>query len=241
MIDIIPAIDLIDGHAVRLTRGDYGKKKVYDSDPVSVALRFADMGISRLHMVDLDGAKVSRPCNLNVLESVAASLSIEIEWGGGICSSESLSDVFEAGATHAVIGSIAVNAPHLMDSWISEYGEKIILGADIRDGDVAVKGWTETTSVSASELIGRFVRKGLQTVICTDISRDGMLEGPSFELYKSLIDDYPQIKLIASGGVSSMNDLRLLDSAGVHGAIVGKAIYENRITPEEISKWLQKE
>lgn len=241
MIEIIPAIDLIDGCAVRLTKGDYGQKKVYDSDPAVLAMKFADSGVRRIHVVDLDGAKVSRPVNLNVLEKISSEVSIEIEWGGGIASGEHLRDIFSAGATQAIVGSLAVKNPELFSQWLSDYRsqDKIILGADTKKGKIAIKGWLEDTDVTVDDLIRKYAPMGLKSVICTDISRDGMLEGPSFDLYRRLVEEYPDIVFTASGGISCMDDIRKLDSDKVQKVIVGKAIYENRITLNEISKWSQ--
>lgn len=236
MIEIIPAIDIIGGHCVRLSQGEYGRKKVYDVSPREMASRFADCGVRRIHLVDLDGAKASKPMNIKVLEEVS-SLPVEIEWGGGISSGEALESVFEAGATHAIIGSVAAMRPQLFRSWLEKYGKRMILGADIRDGLVAVKGWSENSGIPIRELLNSF--NGLAEVICTDISKDGMLEGPSFMLYKQLQEEFPQLSLTVSGGISGMDDLRKLDALGLRKVIIGKAIYENRITLEEIRQWSQ--
>jgi len=239
MIEIIPAIDIIDGHAVRLTKGDYDLKKVYDVNPVDMAKKFSDIGVNRIHMVDLDGAKVSHPKNLSLLEEVAASVDVEVEWGGGIYTSKDLKDVFSAGAAQAIIGSIAVKDQELLISWLNEFGNRIILGADTNSGKVAIKGWTETSSMTIDDLINRFAPYGLDSVICTDISKDGMLQGPAVDLYCRLISKYPDIVFTASGGVSSMNDIMELNDKGVKKVIVGKAIYENKISMEDIEKWSQ--
>lgn len=236
MIEIIPAIDIIGGHCVRLSQGEYGRKKVYDVSPREMASRFADCGVRRIHLVDLDGAKASKPMNIKVLEEVS-SLPVEIEWGGGISSEEALESVFETGATHAIIGSVAAMRPQLFSTWLEKYGKRMILGADIRDGKVAVKGWSENSGIPIRELLNSF--NGLAEVICTDISKDGMLEGPSFMLYKQLKEEFPQLSLTVSGGISGMDDLRKLDALGLRKVIIGKAIYENRITLEEIRQWSQ--
>lgn len=239
MTDILPAIDLIDGRCVRLTKGDYGQKKVYDASPVDMAKRYADCGVRRIHLVDLDGAKISAPVNLRTLERIADSVDVELEWGGGIASEENLSSVFSAGADKAIIGSVAALRPELFSRWLGIWGQKLIFGADLRNGKVAVKGWQEETSTPLALLMERFIPLGLRECICTDISRDGMLEGPAFNLYRELGDTYPGIGFTASGGISSMADIEKLNEMGVPRAIVGKAIYENRITLKDISSWLQ--
>ena len=236
MIEIIPAIDIIDGKCVRLSQGDYDSKKVYDYSVLDMALRYADCGVRRIHMVDLDGAKISRPANLKALEQVASRVRLEIEWGGGISSSEALKSVTDAGATCAIIGSIAVKDPDLMSCWLSTYGpEKIILGADVREGKVAVKGWLEDSQKTIRDLLADY--PSLTQVICTDISRDGMLEGPSFDLYGELQKGYPGITFTVSGGISGMQDIERLDSMGLRKVITGKAIYEHRISLKEIERW----
>lgn len=236
MIEIIPAIDIMDGRCVRLTKGDYGTRKTYDAPVVEMALRYQDCGVRRIHMVDLDGAKASMPVNLRALESVASKTGLELEWGGGISSDEALTDCFNAGATCAIIGSVAVKNPSLMSSWLDKFGPgRIILGADVREGKVAVKGWLEDSEKTVEGLIEDFPT--LNQVICTDISRDGMLEGPTFELYRKLQAVYPDICFTVSGGISSMDDIEKLDSLGLKKVIVGKAIYEGRITLKDIEKW----
>lgn len=238
MMQILPAIDIIDGRCVRLTRGDYAQKKVYDASPVDMAARYADCGVTRIHLVDLDGARLSAPANLAVLEQIASRGEVETEWGGGIADETALRNVFDAGATKAIIGSVAALKPALFADWLTRFGvDRLILGADVRDGKVAVKGWQESAGLSASALIAGF--EGLQEVICTEISRDGMLGGPAFDLYKSLQTEFPSVAFTASGGISSMDDLRALDAMGMPRAIVGKAIYENRISLEEIKLWSQ--
>lgn len=238
MMQILPAIDIIDGRCVRLTRGDYAQKKVYDASPVDMAARYADCGVTRIHLVDLDGARLSAPANLAVLEQIASRGEMETEWGGGIADEKALRNVFDAGATKAIIGSVAALKPALFADWLTCFGaDRLILGADVRDGKVAVKGWQESAGLSASALIAGF--EGLQEVICTEISRDGMLGGPAFDLYKSLQTEFPSVAFTASGGISSMDDLRALDAMGMPRAIVGKAIYENRISLEEIKLWSQ--
>jgi phosphoribosylformimino-5-aminoimidazole carboxamide ribotide isomerase len=239
MIEIIPAIDLIDGRCVRLTRGDYGQKKVYDGAPVEMAQRYADAGVTRIHLVDLDGAKAGAPCNLRTLEAVAAAVPCELEWGGGISSPEALESVFNAGATHAIIGSIAALQPERFEEWLSRFGARLILGADVRDGLVAVKGWTSLSQLSVEDLVQRFLPLGLKECIVTDISRDGMLGGPSSALYQRLQEAFPALSFTVSGGISSMDDIRALDAMGLKKVIVGKAIYEERITLKDIALWSQ--
>ncbi len=239
MIQIIPAIDLIKGRCVRLTRGDYEQKKVYDGVPADVARRYADAGVRRIHLVDLDGAKAGEPCNLKVLESIAKVVDCELEWGGGIGDSKALERVFSAGATHAIVGSVAALEPELFEKWQRLYGGSLILGADVRDGLIAVKGWVEQATVTVEELVQRFQPLGLKECIVTDISRDGMLQGPSTALYQRLQQTFPELSFTVSGGVSGMDDIRTLDAAGLKKVIVGKALYEERITLKDISSWLQ--
>ena len=239
MIEIIPAIDLIDGRCVRLTRGDYGQKKVYDGAPVEMAQRYADAGVSRIHLVDLDGAKAGSPCNLRTLEAVASAVPCELEWGGGISSPEALESVFNAGATHAIIGSIAALQPERFEEWLGRFGSRLILGADVRDGLVAVKGWTSLSQLGVEDLVQRFLPLGLKECIVTDISRDGMLGGPSSALYQRLQEAFPTLSFTVSGGISSMDDIRALDAMGLKKVIVGKAIYEERITLKDIALWSQ--
>lgn len=252
MIRIVPAIDLIGGRCVRLTRGDYATKKVYDASPVETARRYADCGVQRIHLVDLDGAKASRPCNLSVLEQIAAAVSCELEWGGGIASSEDLARVFDAGASHAIIGSVAALQPERFEEWLSRWGSRMILGADVRQTEgrwrVAVKGWQEEAPLSLAAILARFAGQpaknaagALREAIVTDIGRDGMLQGPTTGLYVQLQAAFPQVTFTVSGGVSSMDDIRALDAAGLQKAIVGKALYENRITLKDIALWSQKE
>ena len=239
MIESIPAIDLIDGRCVRLTRGDYGQKKVYDGAPVEMALRYADAGVSRIHLVDLDGAKAGSPCNLRTLEAVASAVPCELEWGGGISSPKALESVFNAGATHAIIGSIAALQPERFEEWLGRFGSRLILGADVRDGLVAVKGWTSLSQLGVEDLVQRFLPLGLKECIVTDISRDGMLGGPSSALYQRLEEAFPTLSFTVSGGISSMDDIRALDAMGLKKVIVGKAIYEERITLKDIALWSQ--
>ena len=252
MIRIVPAIDLIGGRCVRLTRGDYATKKVYDASPVETARRYADCGVQRIHLVDLDGAKASQPCNLAVLEQIAAAVSCELEWGGGIATTDDVERVFSAGATHAIVGSVAALQPERFEEWLSRWGSRMILGADARQTEaagaaglegwrVAVKGWQEEAPLSLDAILRRFAGRELREAIVTDIGRDGMLQGPTTGLYVQLQAAFPQVTFTVSGGVSSMDDIRALDAAGLQKAIVGKALYENRITLKDIALWSQKE
>ncbi len=238
MIEIIPAIDIIEGKCTRLSQGDYATQKNYGGDPAEWARAFAGCGIRRLHLVDLEGAKASTPQNLRTLEKIAGLGLLKLEWGGGIKEDDALASVWNAGADWAIIGSIAAKEPMRMQGWLQTYGSRIILGADIRNGKVAVSGWLEDSGIGLDSLIESF--KGLEQAIVTDISRDGMLQGPAFDLYKGLQTRFPALKTIVSGGVSSMDDIRRADSMGLPGIIVGKAIYENRITLNDISLCLQK-
>lgn len=241
MIQIIPAIDLIEGRCVRLTRGDYGQKKVYDGAPADLARRYADTGIRRIHLVDLDGAKAGEPRNLKVLEAIASAVDCELEWGGGIAHTEALKSVFQAGATHAIAGSVAALKPELFEEWLGLFGKAMILGADVRDGRIAVKGWLEQVPVTIDDLVKRFLHLGLKECIVTDISRDGMLEGPSTALYQRLQSAFTELSFTVSGGISSMDDICALDAMDLKKVIVGKALYEGRITLKDIALCLQKE
>ena len=241
-VEIIPAIDIIEGRCVRLSQGDYAKTKVYDASPVDMAKRYADCGVRRIHVVDLDGAKASAPKNLKTLEKIAVGAGVEIEWGGGIKSEESLRAIFDYGANYAIIGSVAAQNQQLFAEWLARYGgERMVLGADVREGRVAVNGWQQELELSIEELIDGFKPFGLQQVICTDISRDGMLEGPSFGLYTDLQGRYEDIDFTVSGGISAMKDIEECERLGLRKVIVGKAIYENRITLKDIERWLLNE
>ena len=239
MIEIIPAIDLMDGRCVRLSQGDYASRKTYGEDPVEWARRFAGWGLKRLHLVDLDGAKAAAPRNLRILERIASLDLLKLEWGGGIKTSEALASVWDAGADWAIVGSIAARQPEQMRQWLGRWGGRIILGADARDGRVAVSGWLEDSGIALEDLIGGFLPYGLQQAIVTDIARDGMLAGPSFDLYAGLKERIPDLRIIVSGGVSCLADLARADAMGLDGIITGKAIYENKITPEELTSCLQ--
>ena len=230
-MQIIPAIDIIDGKCVRLTEGDYAQKTIYNENPLEVAKAFEAAGIQRLHLVDLDGAKVGAVKNWKVLESIALNTKLVIDFGGGIKTDNDVAHVFERGASLATIGSIAVANPTLFLNWLNKYGaQKFFLGADVKDNLIAVNGWMQTSTISIESFLTDYLAHGITNIFCTDVSKDGRLEGPSIKLYQSLIQLFPNLKLVASGGVSSLQDLEALDAIGCAGAIVGKAIYENRIS-----------
>lgn len=238
MIEIIPAIDIIDGKCVRLTQGDYNQKKVYNENPTEVAKSFENAGIKRLHLVDLDGAKAKKIINYKVLENISNQTNLLIDFGGGLQSDEDLKIAFESGANQITGGSIAVKNPEMFLSWIESYGsEKIILGADAKDELVAVSGWQETTEMSIYDLLEKYLAHGIKYTISTDVAKDGLLQGPSIDLYKKMQDKFPDLHIIASGGVSIMQDIIDLDEMQIFGVIVGKAIYENRISLKEIEKY----
>ncbi len=241
MIEIIPATDIIGGECVRLSQGDYDRKTTYYSDPLEAAKAFEGAGIKRLHMVDLDGAKASHPMNLKVLERVATHTSLTLQYGGGIKSAEALRDVFNAGAERAIVGSLAVREPEMFAEWLDKFGgEKMVLGADLKNGKVAIQGWLEESQMGAAELFNLFLPHGLKHIICTDISRDGMMCGSAVELYKSLMAEFPALNIIASGGISKMSDIEDLDREGVGSVIVGKALYEGGISLKELELCLQR-
>lgn len=240
MIEIIPAIDVIDGKCVRLSQGDYDQKKVYNENPAEVAKMFEDAGVRRLHLVDLDGAKAQHIVNYKVLESITSKTNLVVDFGGGLKSDDDLRIAFECGASMVTGGSIAVKNPDVFLSWIEKFGaEKIILGADVKDEKIAVGGWIETTDLSLIPFIKKFKDKGVDKVICTDISKDGMLQGASNELYKKILDNFSDLYLVASGGVSCMDDIKALNDANVPAVITGKAIYEGKIKLAEIASFLQ--
>ena len=235
-MEIIPAIDVIDGKCVRLTKGDYDACKTYSESPLDMALRFQDAGIRRLHLVDLDGARSRHIVNYPTLEAITTHTDLTVDFGGGIKSTQDLETALGCGASMVTVGSTAVTDPELMSKWIEDFGqEHIILGADARDGMISVNGWKEDSALKLSDFIRGYIQKGITQVLCTDINRDGMLQGPATELYKSLLKEFPGIKLIASGGVSSVQDLADLKDAGLPAAIVGKAYYEGRITLDQLS------
>lgn len=237
-IELIPAIDLIDGKCVRLTQGDYSSRKVYNEDPLEVAKMFEDHGITRLHLVDLDGARAGRIINHRVLERIATRTALIIDFGGGLKAEDDLEIAFENGANMVTGGSIAVKNPGVFESWIKKYGsEKIILGADAKDRKIAVSGWEETTDLELIPFIRDYHKKGITKVICTDISRDGMLQGPAIDLYREIRKEVEFIHVIASGGVSSIDDIEKLRDAGIPSVIFGKAIYEGRIGMKDLLRF----
>ncbi len=237
---IIPAIDIIDGKCVRLTKGDYDNKKEYSANPLDVALEFEDHGLTHLHLVDLEGAKASQPKNLKVLEKLASGTSLIIDFGGGIKSNEAIRDVFNAGASKITAGSVAVHNSELVHEWIVQYGgEKILLGADIKDGGIAIQGWTKRTDENWRDFIGRYIQKGIKTIISTPVEKDGMLQGPDTALYQEMKQEFPSLNIIASGGISSLDDLGQLQDTGVYGAIIGKAIYEKKIHLNDLQRFLE--
>lgn len=239
MIQIIPAIDLIDGKCVRLTQGDYSQKTIYNENPLEVAKEFEALGIKRLHLVDLDGAKKGEVVNLKVLESIASQTKLIIDFGGGIKNDASIEKVFNAGAELATIGSLAVKQPNILFSWVKKYGaNKIMLGADVKNENIAIGGWLQSTDINVIDFIKINFFEGITNIFCTDISKDGLLQGPSLELYKKIMTEIPELKLIASGGVSNMKDVLELDKIGCGGVIIGKAIYEGRITMDELKNYI---
>lgn len=239
LIDIIPAIDIIDGKCVRLSQGDYEQKKVYNENPLEVAQMFQDHGIKRLHLVDLDGAKAGHIINYKVLETIASKTDLVIDFGGGLKTDDDLKIAFESGAQMITGGSIAVKNNAVFTKWIEKYGpDKIILGADVKDELIAVSGWTETSDLKLIPFIKAYISKGITKVICTDISKDGMLQGPATELYKKILAEFPDLYLVASGGLSSLDDIDRLIEAKVPAVITGKAIYEGKISLKQLEKYV---
>ncbi|WP_128547278.1 1-(5-phosphoribosyl)-5-[(5-phosphoribosylamino)methylideneamino]imidazole-4-carboxamide isomerase [Larkinella soli] len=237
---IIPAIDLIEGKAVRLTQGDYSRKKEYNARPLEVAQQFEDAGLTRLHLVDLDGAKQKRVVNWKVLELIAGKTRLHIDFGGGVQSDEDLRIVFDSGARQVTGGSIAVKNPDLFESWLKQFGpEAIILGADARNEKIAVGGWEEATEMWVYDFVEKYVEKGIKYAISTDVAKDGLLQGPSFDLYRELQDRFPDLAIIASGGVSGMGDIEKLAEMKLFGVIVGKAIYEGRISLNQLTAFIE--
>ena len=237
MIELIPAIDIIDGKCVRLSQGDYNTQKVYNESPLEVAKEFEANGIRRLHVVDLDGAKSSHIVNYKVLDQLAGHTSLTIDFGGGIKTDEDLTIAFEYGAQMVTLGSIAVKNPDLFKSWLHKFGaEKIILGADVKDNRISVNGWKEESQQELLPFLDGYTQEGIRKVLCTDISRDGMLQGPSIDLYKQIMAQFPDMHLIASGGVSGLDDIIRLDEAGIPAVVFGKALYEGRITLNDLKR-----
>jgi phosphoribosylformimino-5-aminoimidazole carboxamide ribotide isomerase len=240
MIEIIPAIDILEGKAVRLSQGDYEQKKVYNEDPLEVAKMFEDHGVAHIHIVDLDGAKANRIINYRILERIASRTSLIIDFGGGLKSDSDLEIAFDSGATMVTGGSIAVKKPEIFQRWIDKFGARyIILGADCKDKKIAVSGWTETTDEDVIPFIGKWRRKGVLKVICTDVGRDGMLTGPNVELYTEIKESDPEVHLIASGGISNIKDIERLEEARIPGVIIGKAIYEGKICLKDLAQFLE--
>lgn len=237
---IIPAIDIIDGKCVRLVQGDYSQKKIYNERPLEVAKQFEDAGLKRLHLVDLDGAKAGTVKNWKVLEAIAGKTSLIIDFGGGIKTSKDVRIVFDCGSTLATVGSIAVTNKEEFTIWISEFGaDKFLLGADVKNEKIAIHGWQKTSDEWVYDFIEKYIQLGIKQIFCTDVSKDGKLEGPAIDLYKNIIEKFSGLHFIASGGVSSMNDLEELEKIGCAGVIVGKAIYENKIKLSELKKLQQ--
>ena len=236
-MQIIPAIDIINGKCVRLTKGDFSKQKIYNDNPLDVARTFEDAGLQRLHIVDLDGAKAGTIKNISVLESIASNTKLVIDFGGGIKNMEDISSVFNAGAHIVTLGSIAVKNPQMVEEWLLEFGtEKILIGADILDEKIKISGWLEDGGITIFEFIGKMLAIGAENIFCTDISKDGVLAGPALDLYGKIIADHPSIHLIASGGVSKIEDVIEVKNIGCSGVIIGKAIYEGKITLQELAE-----
>lgn len=235
MIHIIPAIDIIEGKCVRLTQGDYSQKKVYNEHPLEVAKLFEGAGLTRLHLVDLDGAKASQIVNYKVLETIASKTNLHIDFGGGIKSDEDIRIAFESGAQQITGGTIAVKNEELFLSWLERYGpERIILGADVKEEKIAVHGWEESTDIWLMEFLSHYTEAGMAHAICTDIAKDGLLQGTSMDLYRSIREAFPDLNLIASGGVTHIDEIHELDEIGCFGAIIGKALYEGNIRLEDL-------
>ena len=238
MIELIPAIDIIDGRCVRLTKGDYDRKTVYESSPLDLARHFETIGFKRLHMVDLDGAKSKHIVNETVLKSITDKTSLHVDFGGGIKSDDDISKAFAAGAGMVTVGSVAVTSPDIFERWLNRYTpERIILGADVRNGRISINGWKEDSDIELLPFLKQYVDMGVKNVLCTEISKDGTLSGPAIDLYKKVISTYPQLHLIASGGVSSIDDIKQLNAAGIPSVVFGKAIYEGKINLQELWDW----
>lgn len=235
MIELIPAIDLIDGKCVRLTKGDYGQKKIYNEDPVAQALEFEKLGFRRLHVVDLDGARSKHVVNDLVLKAITTATNLIVDFGGGVKTDDDLQKAFDAGASMVTVGSIAAVQPELFLQWLERYGaERLILGADVRNGRISINGWKEESSEELLPFLRRYVQAGIRNVLCTDISKDGTLAGPAAELYREILDSFPDLHLIASGGVSSTDDILALNRDNVPAVVFGKAYYEGRIDVEKL-------
>ena len=238
-MEIIPAIDLVNGHCVRLSAGDFARQTTYDSDPVAVAQRFADAGVRRLHLVDLDGARAGHPVNLAVLEAIARCTALVIDAGGGIQTDATLAQVLSAGATHVTAGSLAVRAPATVQAWLARHGaDTIFLGADFKGEHIMVNAWADQSDLTLAGFIADYLAHGATTFICTDVSKDGLLQGPSLATYQTLVQQFPGARFIASGGVTTVADVEALAEAGLHGAIIGKALYEGTIQLSELQPFL---
>lgn len=238
MIELIPAIDIIDGKCVRLTKGDYNNKKIYNENPITVAQDFERLGFRRLHIVDLDGAKSNHIVNVDILKRITSETNLIVDFGGGIKTDNDIEHAFQNGASMVTIGSIAVTQPKLFVSWIDKYGpERIILGADVRNGKISINGWKEDSTEELLPFLKYYIDKGINKVLCTDISKDGMLQGTAIELYKSVMREYPTLQLIASGGVSCLSDIIELEKNGIPAVVFGKAIYEGKINLNELWEW----
>ena len=238
MIELIPAIDIIDGQCVRLTKGDYDQKTVYRDSPAEVAKEFEQKGFKRLHVVDLDGAKSKHIVNDEVLRRITTETNLTVDFGGGIKTDEDIEKAFCAGAAMVTVGSIAVTQPELFMGWLEKYGaDRMILGADVRNGKISINGWKEDSAEDLLPFLRKYIDAGVKTVLCTEISKDGTLQGPAIELYKEVITAYPTLHLIASGGVSSIDDIKALDRAGIPAVVFGKAIYEGKINLNELWDW----
>lgn len=238
MIELIPAIDIINGQCVRLTKGDYDQKKVYNDDPAAVAREFEQLGFKRLHIVDLDGAKSKHIVNDAVLRKITTETDLIVDFGGGIKTEEDIEKAFEAGASMVTVGSIAVTNPELFILWLDKYGaDKMILGADVRNGMISINGWKEDSTEELLPFLKKYIDSGVKNVLCTEISKDGTLQGPAVKLYKKVMEAYPQLHLIASGGVSQKEDIEELEHEGIPAVVFGKAIYEGRIDLKELLKW----
>lgn len=237
-MEVIPAIDIIDGKCVRLSQGDYTQKIVYNKNPLEVAKQFEAAGLQRLHLVDLDGAKASHIVNYKTLQTISLQTKLKIDFGGGIKTDEDIKIAFDSGAQQITAGSIAIKSRETVLRWLQKYGaEKIILGADVKDEMIAVSGWRENSSINLFEFLKDYLAHGIRYVICTDISKDGMLQGSSISLYQKILQQFPPLKLIASGGVSDLDELNVLRKTGLHGAIIGKAIYEEKISLADLSNF----
>lgn len=239
-MEIIPAIDIIEGKCVRLTHGDYSQKKIYNEHPLEVARQFEDSGLKRLHLVDLDGAKEGRVKNWKVLETIAGKTSMVVDFGGGIKSEKDVQIVFDSGAALATIGSMAVKEKETFVQWLQKFGaEKFLLGADVKKEKLTISGWTEQTEIWIYDFMEDYIQKGIKQIFCTDVAKDGALEGPSTELYKRIIEKFPDLHFIASGGVSSLDDVYVLQDIGCKGVIIGKAIYEGRVQLADLKSFVQ--